>query len=187
MITFEPITLSPIEFERAVQQILDSAGVVLKDYKSEHLPSLSGFDGDYVIDVAVTFSALDADFLVIVECKHEKRRTERQDIQILHSKVQSLGAHKGMVFSTAGFQEGAIQYAELHGIALVQIAKGATTYFTRSKESPNPPPNWAGIPKYVGWWRHGIYMSVLSPGNGDHIREALELDIDSAKRTDSNP
>jgi restriction system protein len=39
-----------------------------------------------------------------------------------------------MIFSTAGFQEGAVQYAELHGIALVQIARGETTYFSRSKK-----------------------------------------------------
>src|SRR5947208_4710181 len=123
MLTFDPITLSPSEFEEAVKAILDAAGVPLKDYKSQHLASLTGVDGDYVIDVAVTFSALGGDFLVLVECKHEKRRTERQDVQILQNKVQSLSAQKGMVFSTAGFQEGAVKYAELHGIALVQIAK----------------------------------------------------------------
>ena len=183
MLTFDPITLSPSEFEEAVKAILDGAGVPLKDYQSEHLASLTGVDGDYIIDVSVTFSALGADFLVLVECKHEKRRTERQDVQILHSKIQSLGAQKGMIFSTAGFQEGAIQYAELHGLALVQIAKGETTYFSRSIGPPKPPPAWADIPKYVGWWRHGTYMSVLSPFKGDYTREALGLlDLNPGKR-----
>jgi len=175
MLTFDPITLSPSEFEEAVKAILDGAGVPLKDYKSEHLASLTGVDGDYILDVSVTFSALGADFLVLVECKHEKRRTERQDVQILHSKTQSLGAQKGMIFSTAGFQEGAVQYAELHGIALVQIAEGETTYFSRSMEAPKPRPAWLGIPKYIGWWRHGKYMSVFSPEKGDYTREALGL------------
>jgi restriction system protein len=175
MLTFDPITLSPSEFEEAVKAILDGAGIPLKDYKSEHLASLTGVDGDYIIDVSVTFSALGADFLVLVECKHEKRRTERQDVQILHSKIQSLGAQKGMIFSTAGFQEGAVQYAELHGIALAQIAKGETTYFSRSMEPPKRPPAWFGIPKYIGWWKHGKYMSVLSPAKGDYTREALGL------------
>jgi restriction system protein len=185
MLTFDPITLTPTEFEEAVRAILDGAGVLLRGYKSEHLPSLTGVDGDYVIDVAVTFSALGADFLVLVECKHEKRRTERQDVQILHSKVQSLGAQKGMLFSTAGFQEGAVQFAESHGIALVQIAKGETTYFSRSLGPPKPPPAWAEIPKYVGWWRHGKYMSVLSPTKGDYTREALGIGInDSDSVTD---
>ncbi len=181
MLTFDPITLSPHEFEEAVKGILDGAGVLLKDYKSEHLPSLNGVDGEYAIDVVVSFSALGADFLVLVECKHEKRRTERQDIQILHSKVQSLGAHKGMIFSTAGFQEGAIRFAELHGIALVQLAKGETTYFSRSLGPPKPPPTWAGIPKYIGWWRHGNHLSVLSPTKGDYTREALGIESQQAE------
>jgi restriction system protein len=177
MLTFDPITLSPSEFEEAVKAILDAVGVPLKDYESAHLASLTAVDGDYIIDVSVSFSALGTDFLVLVECKHEKRRTERQDVQILHTKIQSLGAQKGMIFSTAGFQEGAVQYAESHGIALVQIARGETTYFSRSMESPKPPPDWLQIPKYVGWWKHGKYMSVLSPAKGDYTREALGLVI----------
>src|SRR5260370_199952 len=112
MLTFEPITLTPTEFEEAVRAILDGAGVPLRDYKSEHLPSLSGVDGDYVIDVAVTFSALGADFLVLVECKHEKRRTERQDVQILHSKVQSLRAQNGMLFSTAALPKHPVPFPQ---------------------------------------------------------------------------
>jgi restriction system protein len=175
MLTFDPITLSPREFEEAVKAILDGAGVHLKDYKSKHLAALNGSDGDYIIDVAVTFSALGGDFLVLIECKHEKRRTERQDVQILHSKLQSIGAQKGMIFSTAGFQEGAVQYAETHGIALVQIAGGETSYFSRSMGAPKPPPAWLEIPKYIGWWRSGNHMSVLSPTKGEYTREALGL------------
>jgi restriction system protein len=175
MLTFDPISLSPAEFEKAVKAILDGSGVALKDYKSEHLASLTGVDGDYIIDVAVTFSALGGDYLVLIECKHEKRRTERQDVQILYAKLHSLGAHKGMLFSTAGFQEGAVQFAELHGIALVQIAKGETTYYSRSVEPGEGTPSWPDMPQYVGWWRHGKHLSVLSPSNGDYTREALSL------------
>jgi len=184
MLTFDPITLSPREFEETVKAILDGAGVSLTDYKSEHLASLSGIDGDYIIDVAATFSAFGGDFLVLVECKHEKRKTERQDVQILHSKIQSLGAQKGMLFSTGGFQTGAVQYAELHGIALVQIAKGETTYFSRSMEPTKPQPAWLEIPKYIGWWKHGKYMSVLSPAKGDYTREALGLVVSAEESTD---
>jgi len=186
MLTFDPISLSPAEFEKAVKAILDGTGVALKDYKSEHLASLTGVDGDYVIDVAVTFTALNGDFLVLVECKHEKRRTERHDVQILYAKLQSLGAQKGTIFSTAGFQEGAVQFAELHGIALVQIAKGETTYFSRSRETDQIPA-WPDMPQYVGWWRHGKYLRVLSACNGDYTREALGLRIiDTQSLTDES-
>lgn len=52
MLTFDPITLSPSEFEEAVRAILDAAGVPLNDYKSSYLAPLSGFDGDHIIDVS---------------------------------------------------------------------------------------------------------------------------------------
>ncbi len=42
MLTFDPITLSPSEFEEAVKAILDAVGVPMKDYKSAHLASLTG-------------------------------------------------------------------------------------------------------------------------------------------------
>jgi restriction system protein len=172
MLTFAPLILTPHEFELAVKAILDASGITLESYKSEHLQSVTGVDGEYVIDVTVRFSALGADFLVLVECKHEKRKTERQDVQVLHDKVQSVGAHKGMLFSTAGFQEGAIQYAVTHGIATVQLASGETTWFSRSL-GPSTPPEEANIPRYVGWWRHGKHISVLSERNGEYTREAL--------------
>ena len=35
--------------------------------------------------------------------------------------MRSLGAHKGIFISTSGFQSGAEEYANAHGIALIQI------------------------------------------------------------------
>jgi restriction system protein len=169
------MTLTPREFELAVKGILDGSGLSLKSYESAHLNSLTGVDGEYVIDVTARFSALGADFLVLVECKHQKRKTERQQVQVLLAKVKSVGAHKGMIFSTSGFQAGAIQYADTHGIALVQLASGETTWFSRSLQ-PTPPPAWANIPKYVGWWHHANHMSVLSATKGEYTREALGIE-----------
>lgn len=169
----EPISLKPREFELAVKEILDAAGQGLTSFSSWHQEPVRGMDGDYVIDVTARFSALGADFLVLVECKHEKRKVERQDVQILRDKVQSTGAHKGMMFSVAGFQSGAIEYATMHGIALVQIADGSTCWFTKGAGPPTPPPPWAGIPKYVGWWYHGNNVSLMSKKDGDYTRKAL--------------
>ena len=42
------------------------------------------------------------------------------------------------MFSTAGFNEGAVNYALQHGIALVQLASGETLYFTKKWESYSP-------------------------------------------------
>lgn len=174
----EPISLRPPEFELAVKEILDAAGQELTSFNSRHQEAVPGVDGDYIIDITARFSALGADFLVLVECKHEKRKVERQDVQVLRDKVQSTGAHKGMMFSVAGFQSGAIEYATTHGIALVQMVDGSTCWLTRGAGPPTPPPPplWAGIPKYVGWWYHGNSVSLMSKRNGDYTRKALGLE-----------
>jgi len=169
------IKLTPQEYELVVKSILDGSGVLLQTYESGHLQRVAGADGEYVIDVTARFSALGADFLVLVECKHEKRKTERHDVQVLLSKVQSVGAHKGMLFSVAGFQEGAIQYADAHGIALVQLADGKTSWFTKSLGPPSPPPPYVNIPKYIGWWCHGNSMSLMSEEIGEYTRQALGI------------
>lgn len=168
-------TLTPREFELAVKGILDGAGVSLSEFSTKHLESVEGVDGSYVIDVTARFSALGANFLVLIECKHERRKVERQDVQVLNDKLRSTGAQKGMLFSIAGFQEGAIQYADVHGIALVHMADGGSCWMTKSVGPKTPPPPWANIPKYVGWWCHGNGMSIMSSEIGDYTREALGL------------
>ncbi len=171
-----PLNLSPRQYELAVKDILDGAGVDLSEFSSRHLEDVPGVDGSYAIDVTVRFSALGAEFLVLVECKHEKRKVERQAVQVLHDKVRSTGAHKGMLFSVAGFQQGAIEYADIHGIALVQLADGRSSWFTKSAGPPTPPPSWVHIPKFVGWWCHGNSMSIMASDMGEYTRKALGVD-----------
>jgi len=172
----EPISLTPEQYEREVKKILDAASTGLNAYESKHLDSVSGMDGEYVIDVTVRFSALgEASFFVLVECKHEKRKVERHVVQILHQKVQSTGAHKGMIFSISGFQKGALEFAEKHGISLVHLANGDSAWCTKSMAPVTPPPSWAPYPDYVGWWCQGNSMSVMSAEVSEYTREALGL------------
>ena len=175
----QPIDLSPKAFELAVKGILDSAAAGLVSYSSSHLKSINGTDGDYVIDVTARFEALGAAFLVLVECKHHKRKVERQDVQALHAKLQSTGAQKGMLFSTSGFQSGAIEYADVHGIALVQLADGNTTWSTRSATPLPHRPDWAGTFEYCGWWHHHSKICVMSEDENRYTRKALGLDQDA--------
>ena len=51
---------------------------------------------------------------------------------MLHAKQVSLSAQKAMLFATTPFQDGAVEYANHHGIALVQLVSGETLYFTKS-------------------------------------------------------
>ena len=60
------ITLTPRQYELAVKDILDGSGLGLEQYTSGHLDAIEAPDGTYIFDVTVRFSALGADFLVLV-------------------------------------------------------------------------------------------------------------------------
>ena len=169
------LTMTPRSYELLVKGILDATGHELIKYRPEHLASLEGADGQYVIDFVATFTALGAEFLVLVECKQHIRKVERQDVQVLHSKLQSLAAHKGMLFSVSGFQSGAVEYAAAHGIALVEVATGISNWHTRSAGHSGRPPSWVSVPKYIGWLRSGNTRSLLSEVHGECIRKFIGL------------
>jgi restriction system protein len=95
----------------------------------------------------------------------------------LHAKQVTLGAQKAMFFSTSEFQEGAVEYAIQHGIALVRLAHGETSYFTRSA---NPAPLPDSQPSYVGWLigkydgaSDGVSYSLVDPRNPDALNKFL--------------
>ncbi|MGP3790676.1 restriction endonuclease [Pseudomonas sp. B392_1p] len=103
--------------------------------------------------------------MVLIECKKYSSPIERETVQVLHDKVRSLGAHKGMLFTTTGFQSGAIKYAKAHGIALIRVTSGSASYQTRSA-IPVEPPTWLNLPKFMAWHIHendtgNINMSAL--------------------------
>lgn len=49
-----------------------------------------------------------------------------------HEKMTSIGAYEAMLLSVAGFQSGAVEYATVHGIVLIQMANGSSMWFIRS-------------------------------------------------------
>jgi restriction system protein len=155
--------------------MLDAASVEGVQYESAHLATVEGIDGEYVIDVVACFQVLGADFRVLVECKHEARKTERQHLQVLLQKIHSTGSHKGMVFSVAGFQAGALEFAKVHGIATVQFAQGTTTWHTRRVGPSLPPPPQIVLPMWVGWWLHDNCASVISETDSKYTRNALGI------------
>ena len=94
-----------------------------------------------------------AEFIVLIECKKYRNAVERELVQVLHDKVRSVGAHKGILFTTTGFQSGAIKYATAHGIALVSIINGTAIYETRSAYPvATQPPAWLNLPKFALWY-----------------------------------
>jgi len=169
---FGPVSLTPVDFERLVASMLSKQGVGLRDFAVQHLEPLAGSDGEYKIDVTARF-ALGADFLVLIECKHQRRAVERDVVQVLADKVRSIGAQKGMVFATAPFQRGALEYARSHGVALVRVADGRTTYETKSAIPIRTYPSW--LPRHVGW------LTQLTRDGNESFASLGEVEIESLK------
>jgi restriction system protein len=91
----------------------------------------------------------------------------------LHSKLQSAGAQKGIVFSSSGFQSGAIKFADAHGIATIQLTEGKSNYFTKSADGNMEPPPWVKIEPIIGWLIQGNHYSIVSRNHPEYLREFL--------------
>lgn len=126
--------LTPTEFEKYCLEIL--AGYAeeeqLKGFSITHNEVISATDGDYQIDVFAEFTAMGAKFKVLCECKQYKNAVSREKVTVLHQKLQSLGAQKGILLSTSGFQSGAIKYAKEHGVALIRVEDYHFEYLSHS-------------------------------------------------------
>lgn len=134
----EPANLTPKQFEAEVEGFLRRGGASLSEFKVPRLEKISVADGVYEIDVTARFEALGADFLVLVECKHHRSPIKREVVQVLYDRLRAVGGQKGMIFSTAPFQSGAVKYARAHGIALVLVADGSVGYTCRAPTTVSP-------------------------------------------------
>ena len=116
-------SITPTEFEKYCLEVLKGYADAenLKDFSIEHNVKIPSSDGTYQIDVYAKFTALGVEFKVLAECKRYSSLVSREKVVILADKVRSLGAQKGILISTSGFQKGAYEYAKAHGIALLQI------------------------------------------------------------------
>ncbi len=149
----QPVDITPEQFERQVHDWLKASADGLKSFTVIHSHMLEGDSGEYEIDVIAEFEVFGGALIkVLVECKRYKNPVKRDIIMVLESKIRDTGAHKGMVFSTSGFQKGAIEFAQKRGIATVTVQHGYTNYFTRAESSgPVTPPPWVKLSEYIGW------------------------------------
>ena len=127
--------MTPEEYEKQVVSWLQSAGKGLEKFSVSDLEKIHGNGGEYSIDGWAEFEVFGgAKVCVLVECKRHGRPVERDVILGVHAKAQAIGAQKSIVFSTSGFQRGAVEFATSASIALVIFVDGKLTYFTRSSE-----------------------------------------------------
>ncbi|MGB7795617.1 MAG: restriction endonuclease [Pseudonocardiaceae bacterium] len=165
--------LSPTDYERAVARLVRDADHEVADWHVQHLDSVEGTDGTYIIDVTVRFRLLGADFLMLFECKRHASPVKREDVQVLKDKRDSTGAQKGVVVATSGFQRGALEYAQTHKIACVRLVDGAWTYITRDLRGVIPQPTG----DYTAYGRcltvSGGYSNTMLSGQHDRTRSLL--------------
>lgn len=173
------LEITATEIERLVRDWIVKQGGELTSLEVTYDAKVEAYDSTYQIDVLAKFQAFaGAEFTVLIECKKYRSAVERELIQVLHDKVRSVGAHKGMLFTTTGFQSGAIKCAKAHDIALVSIIAGAATYETRSAYPvAAQPPAWLNLPKFALWHvgeNDAGSISMKSLGRADtEIKEML--------------
>lgn len=116
-------SISPREFEVFCMELLRNYAAKdhLKDFKIEHNVKQEASDGTYQLDIFASFTAMDIELKILCECKQYNSPVKRERVELLESRLKSLGMNKGILLSTSGFQSGAIQYAKSHGIALIQV------------------------------------------------------------------
>lgn len=117
--------MTPAEFEDYVEFVLRQLDVVAgaevirnRRFATRRQP------GSYEVDIAVRAKLSgQIDFFMIVECKNWSRPVDRPVVQQLVQTKDALGAHKAAIASPVGFTRGAIELAEVLGVALWVVAE----------------------------------------------------------------
>ncbi len=73
------------------------------------------------IDVLVLHRTRLHQYKTIIECKKWKNKVDRPVIDVLAAAIDDLSASKGVVFTTVGYEEGALQYAKSKNIDIFLI------------------------------------------------------------------
>lgn len=181
---YPPAEITAAEFEVFVSDVLREAAREFGGATVEVHDVIEGDDGTYDFDATARFSFAGMDFLVLVEAKRHKNPIKRELVQVLHSKLQSVGAQKAVMFSTAPYQSGALTFATRHGIALATVTEGRFTYEVKSAVRPPAPSReeaaaWFDLPTFCA---HGyspdatgqtIGVSVFDSGRPDFLADYI--------------
>jgi hypothetical protein len=73
------------------------------------------------IDVKLTQVIDGAPKVTLIECKRWKKKVDRQRIDVLAAGVEDLGAARGIMFTTSGYERGAEAYARHKGIEIFVV------------------------------------------------------------------
>lgn len=144
------MTKSSDNYELFTQQVISSLVGVAVHHQRIYSGRIS--QREIKVDVSFNYSIAGANLLFLVECKCYAHKVSVDDIEEFHSKIDDIGAHKGIMVTTVGYQEGAVKTARGRGIALALLTTehqaGELRYIVNSASRPKPmPPNttfWQG-------------------------------------------
>jgi len=138
----DSLNLTAREFELKVVDWLKKSSEGLNNFEVKHLEKVEGNSGEYEFDAIARLTILGgAEIVIAIECKRYGRPVEREKLLALHSKANDIGAHKSMIFSTSGFQSGALKYASVNKIATLVLVDDSFHYETRSMDDFEKPKN----------------------------------------------
>lgn len=132
--------ITPAEFEEFTTSLfvaLEETGRI-SDLRVQNHEVIEGVDGAYDFDATVRFRVAGMEFLILLEAKCHKNPIKRELVQVLYQKLQSVGASKAVLVSTAPFQRGAWSLRSRMGLHLSLSPKDASP--TRSDTQAIPWP-----------------------------------------------
>lgn len=158
----------PRSYEVLVRELLearlrdDCPDAQLRVFHDKRYRGKSGHE--HQIDVAAELELAEVRILILVECKHYSRKVGIDDVMELATRIEDIGAHKGIIVTTVGFQEGAVRIAKAKGIALVTAHE---LVWVPMLHCPSP---WLenqmkraeNLQKFVGWF-FGINDATVIP------------------------
>lgn len=106
------------DFENFVKGLYENDGDTTVE---RDVTEVDRFGAKRQIDVKITRRSRFHKFVTIVECKRWKNSVSRARIDVLASTIEALGASNGAMFTTHGFEEGAVAYAKGKGIELFLV------------------------------------------------------------------
>ena len=95
------------------------------------------------IDVSFELELHAFTVLCLAECKWYNHKVDVSEVEEFRTKMDDIGAHKGLIFTTVGFQKGAIEVARAYGISLARLSDSAMPgdilAITNSMSARRPP------------------------------------------------
>lgn len=105
-------------FEIFIKELYEEDGNVVVE---RDVTEMDRYGARRQTDVKITHRARFSTFITLVECKRWKDPISRDRVDVLASSIEALGANKGAIFTTTGFEAGAIAYAKGKGIDLFLV------------------------------------------------------------------